>query len=233
MSGIARGRRGRPDPERSLRRKQSIWWCVASTVTCIGLLCALSAWGWRLPAGFGASTACVVAACGAPFLIGQGVGAVRRLARLALEAGLVMPASVGLMAALGVSGLVITLMVIAAHPRLWLLARIISARDAGDLGASPSTPPWDDLSSPVWHPETPEQLQGLADDELCLAWRRSFVALNTAPSASERLRVVEQRQRYLDELQRRSPDAFASWLVSGARAPSNPLPHLRAHPPTR
>ena len=199
-------------------------------VTCIGLLCALSTWGWRLPAGFGASTACVVLACGAPFLIGQRLEAVGRLTRHAVEAGLALPAAVGLIGVLGVSGLVVTLLVAVAHPNLCVFARLLSTRADG-VETSPSTPPWDDLSSPVWHPETPEQLRELADDELCLAWRRSFVALNAARSTADRLRVVEQRQRYLDELHRRSPAALTSWLVSGARAPSNPLPYLRAHPP--
>ena len=85
----------------------------------------------------------------------------------------------------------------------------------------------------VRRPDVPEELTALDDDELCLAWRRSFVMLNAAGSPCERLLLVKQRQRYLDELERRSPDGLASWLTSGARAPGNPLPHLRAHPRRR
>jgi hypothetical protein len=217
--------------------KQAVWWCCASFTTAVGLLCALASWGWRLPAGFGASTACVVAACGAPFLIGQGIEAVARLTRIALEAGLVLPATVGLIAVVGVSGLVVALVVAATHPDLWRLARSQGLRAEPSVSAVKDVPGssapawWDELPSAQSQPEAPDQLRALADDELCLAWRRSFVRLKAARSTAERLLVVEQRQGYLDELQRRSPDAFASWIVAGARAPGNPLPHLRAHPP--
>ncbi len=69
-------------------------------------------------------------------------------------------------------------------------------------------------------------LSRLDDEALCLVWRRSFLRLETARSAAERLAVVEQRQKYLDELQRRSPEGLAAWLAAGARASGNPLPYV-------
>jgi hypothetical protein len=73
----------------------------------------------------------------------------------------------------------------------------------------------------------PADLRTLDDAALCLAWRRSFVRLGTIRGAAARLAIVEQRQRYLDELQRRHGEAFQSWLESGARASGNPLPYLQ------
>ncbi|MEJ1111451.1 MULTISPECIES: hypothetical protein [unclassified Kribbella] len=70
------------------------------------------------------------------------------------------------------------------------------------------------------------ELSRLDDAALCLVWRRSFLRLEAAQSAPERLAVVEQRQQYLDELQRRSPEGLAAWLAAGARASGNPLPYV-------
>lgn len=62
----------------------------------------------------------------------------------------------------------------------------------------------------------------LSDDALCLAWRASFSALQRANSPAERLRIVEARRAYLEELERRNPPGVAAWLASGARAAGNP-----------
>ncbi|HET9830040.1 MAG TPA: hypothetical protein VFQ11_16230 [Nocardioidaceae bacterium] len=64
--------------------------------------------------------------------------------------------------------------------------------------------------------------QQLSDQELCRAWRHSFVTLQDCRSAPERARVVAQRQVYLDEMERRSPSGLRAWLESGARAAGGP-----------
>ena len=43
------------------------------------------------------------------------------------------------------------------------------------------------------------------------------------------LATVEERQRYLDEIERRNAEGFMSWLASSARVASNPLPYLVAN----
>ena len=93
--------------------------------------------------------------------------------------------------------------------------------------------PADDLEGlvPTRSTEPVGGLESLDDDALCLAWRRSFLVLQSARSDRDRLAVVAQRQRYLDELERRSPQALETWLASGARAAGNPLPFLRGHRP--
>ncbi|MGW5195106.1 hypothetical protein ACWEOO_38035 [Kribbella sp. NPDC004138] len=70
------------------------------------------------------------------------------------------------------------------------------------------------------------ELARLDDEALCLEWRRSFFRLEAASTASARLAVVQERQRYLDELHRRSPDGLAAWFASGARASGDPLPYV-------
>lgn len=70
------------------------------------------------------------------------------------------------------------------------------------------------------------ELARLDDEALCLEWRRSFFRLEAASTAGERLAVVQERQRYLDELHRRSPDGLAAWFASGARASGDPLPYV-------
>lgn len=62
----------------------------------------------------------------------------------------------------------------------------------------------------------------LSDDELCLAWRRSFTQLKRAASADRRQAMVDVRRAYLDELEHRHPDSFATWLASNPRAAGNP-----------
>ncbi|MEU8222001.1 hypothetical protein [Kribbella sp. NPDC048915] len=62
----------------------------------------------------------------------------------------------------------------------------------------------------------------LSDEELCLAWRRSFSQLQRPMSADQRQAMIDVRRAYLDELERRHPESFASWLASNPRAAGNP-----------
>ncbi|MEJ1105866.1 MULTISPECIES: hypothetical protein [unclassified Kribbella] len=73
-------------------------------------------------------------------------------------------------------------------------------------------------------PKMPEPLNltDLSDEDLCLAWRRSFTELQSCTTDEQRLAVVAARNAYLDELERRAPDAFGQWLDSGPRAAGNP-----------
>ncbi|WP_350278036.1 hypothetical protein [Kribbella sp. HUAS MG21] len=62
----------------------------------------------------------------------------------------------------------------------------------------------------------------LSDEELCLAWRRSFTQLERTTSADRRQAMADVRRAYLDELERRHPESFASWLASNPRAAGDP-----------
>ncbi|MCR6481784.1 hypothetical protein M8542_03035 [Amycolatopsis sp. OK19-0408] len=66
----------------------------------------------------------------------------------------------------------------------------------------------------------------MATDELCLAWRRSYFLLLLAADLQARRLVVERRQVFLDEIERRDRSGFLRWLADGARAGGDPAPYL-------
>jgi hypothetical protein len=68
-------------------------------------------------------------------------------------------------------------------------------------------------------------LSTLTDEQLCQLWRASYLALQN-PSASPVCTTVIERQRYLDEFERRNRSGFAIWLASGPLASASPLPYL-------
>jgi hypothetical protein len=75
--------------------------------------------------------------------------------------------------------------------------------------------------------EPPPTLSELTDEQLCDEWRTSYLALQGRVSRRRLMRIVQERQRYLDEFERRNPGALTAWLGSGAWASSTPLPFLR------
>lgn len=93
-----------------------------------------------------------------------------------------------------------------------------------------------DCASPEFLPfQPPSELSELTDEQLCQGWRASYMALQQQSPATQMIETVAQRQRYLDEFERRNASGFAAWLGSGARAPGNPLPYLTGgwvDPPT-
>lgn len=78
-------------------------------------------------------------------------------------------------------------------------------------------------------------LASLSTPALCAEWQRSFWALRDARDARDtaaQLRIAQMRSRYLDELQRRDPDALTRWLATASRpAAGNPRSHFSC--PTR
>jgi hypothetical protein len=65
---------------------------------------------------------------------------------------------------------------------------------------------------------------------LCLQLRRTFWAMHETTDPEELLRLVTRRQRIIDELTRRNPQAMATWLESGARASGSPEKYFRTEP---
>jgi hypothetical protein len=64
--------------------------------------------------------------------------------------------------------------------------------------------------------------------DLCTAWQRSYFQLLVTRDATARRCLVQRRQDYLDEIERRDPDGFRRWLDSGARPGGDPEPYLTA-----
>ena len=228
MGETTRSSGGR-EPGTSRGKSQGVRsWCVYLATT-TGLLCAIASWGLAAVligvVVVTLATAVVVSsAWGA-----DGRPAVARIVRVTFAAGLMTPAAVGLIAVFAFAGVLLVLILVATTPGL--IALIKARRDVkGDPAAAqpgpetwrvPTTSPADDPAN-----EPARELGSLDDAALCLAWRRSFRLLETASSAAERVSIVEQRQQYLDELNRRSPEGLAAWLASGARASGNPLPYV-------
>lgn len=171
----------------------------------------------------------------------------RQATRLGIDWGLAIVASVGLIALLGFSGLAVVMMLVLLSPtvmsaaRRYLTSRASEpgpAAEAWELGgalpaigrnhgigadgeASPATE-----TSPLRAFWMESPLQSMDDPTLCFAWRISYVALQRPLSLSSRLRLVDRRQEFLDELERRHPRGFSAWLESGARAAGDPTRYL-------
>jgi hypothetical protein len=83
------------------------------------------------------------------------------------------------------------------------------------------------------NPPMPTSVLGMTDDELCLAWRRSYITVTLAGSTAKKRAMVALRAAYLDEIERRDPQAFHAWLASGASASGSPHCYLDEEPPPR
>jgi hypothetical protein len=133
----------------------------------------------------------------------------------------------------GVPEIALPLLVLAVvtHPRVLRLVRGRRTTAPERLDLPISAPP-DETVHPL---PGPSQAGRLTDEELCLAWRRSFLGLERARTTVALQDVVRLRQAYLDELARRHPSGMQAWFDSGARAAGGPDRYLHPrspHPPT-
>ncbi|GLW89240.1 hypothetical protein [Actinokineospora globicatena] len=56
--------------------------------------------------------------------------------------------------------------------------------------------------------------RGYSTEYLCARWTATLLTLNQAKTPTEAAGVLRIRQRYLDELERRHPEAFSRWLTT-------------------
>jgi hypothetical protein len=167
----------------------------------------------------------------------------RRAVLGALASGVGVVAVAGLVVVLRAGVLVLLLVATLSAPPL---VRVLRERFAAKQPKAPTTPetpaadrPLDDLDEVDWPTPGPDHATvelslptapgSLDDDALCWAWRHSYVVLQHTHTAATRLHVVEVRQAYLDELERRNAMGLAAWLASGARAAGNPSRFIQ-HP---
>lgn len=155
--------------------------------------------------------------------------------RSALRFGLAATASLGVIAAFGLLGIVWAGGLVASSPAV--MSRVRSRASRSAVSAAETVPLDDrlpvraparemDLEKLVGSLRDLNDLKNLDDDAVCLAWRRSFVLLQQAQRAPARLVLVQHRQRILDEIERRDPTGLLRWLESNPRAAGNPLPFL-------
>jgi len=168
----------------------------------------------------------------------------RRAAVGAAVSGVGVVAVAGLVVMLQVVALVLLLaLTLSAPPVVRVLRGKLTTRAPRPVTATeeqpPSEQPLDDLDTAQWpaapDPATIEKSlpippESLDDDALCWAWRRSYVVLQRTRSPDTRLHIVEVRQAYLDELERRNAMGLSAWLASGARAAGNPSRFIHHHP---
>jgi hypothetical protein len=240
---IVSGRLFGDDERRGFRRRYRVnrgWSFITHAATTIGLLSAVTHWGWGGPIAGILTLALLAAAIGAAVSDAAVLHTLPRLAWIGLVTGAVLTAVAGLVAVFQAAGLLVVLLLVCTSPALIAAVRVLG-HCATD---TPETVPIDGLSQRAqsvqvvedlagFATSSTEDLAGLDDASLCLAWRRSFLLLEAAESAEHRIAVVQYRERCLDELQRRCPQGVAAWFSSGARASGNPLPFLneRPHPP--
>ena len=153
---------------------------------------------------------------------------IRSTPRLAVLGGLLVLAICGFAAAVGLETLVLVGLIITLSPPV--LARLRpAARRPAEPQRQPQDVPRPPLPTPRYLSAVARSLCELSDEEICLAWRRSFTRLQTSSTAEQRSAMADVRRAYLDELERRSPEAFAAWIGSGARAAGDParffIPH--------
>lgn len=145
-------------------------------------------------------------------------------------------AFIGLVMLLGARGAFLLLTLIAGGSPYAIhygLNRLVRHARSSDPSSDPARPATRDSDrEPTDRAATPQLARLLSDDGLCMAWRASISALERANSPSQRLRVVQERGAYLDELERRNAQGLAAWLASGARAAGDPSRFVRGQPPS-
>jgi hypothetical protein len=229
----SRGHRG-PWPREGRHtfwRRTWFAWCLV--LAAVGLACAFRHWDPSILIPLMLTVA--VCATAVAFVVGQdeGLPGVIRLVRTAFVADMAVTAAAGLGAVLGALGIMLVLAAVGTAPlltswvcRRWRLSWSLPEGDQHDSwGGHLREPDLDDEEAEQIR--APQELRHLDDASLCLAWRRSFVLLHQRTSVIKQMSLVQQRQEYLDELERRSPYGLAAWLDSGARASGNPLPYLK------
>lgn len=163
----------------------------------------------------------------------------RVVPRGAVLGGLGVLAICGYAAAVGARTVMLVLLVVGVSPPVisWLRSgrpepaadrprrrtvRLPKASNRQLKAVSAESPAAADWPLPKYLTAVVRSVGELSDDELCLAWRRSFTQLQRAASADRRQAMVDVRRAYLDELERRHPDSFATWLASNPRAAGDP-----------
>jgi hypothetical protein len=223
---------------------RSTWNTIAGVVAGIGLALALIA----VPVGAIASLLIFGLLVGAAMTWAIPSDAAARPLRRVSWGGAVSGGAMvvvgGLSAAMGVIGLLVVLvMVITAPIFLAWLRRCLSRGEPA--GSSPDEPVAKTLR-PSLGTETTSvgdtatralfaiEPTVLDDATLCAAWQISNVVLQQ-PYATDLNRLMEVRRQLLDELQRRHPTTFSSWLAAEPGATDDLTSYFTGHdnpPPT-
>jgi hypothetical protein len=144
-------------------------------------------------------------------------------------AGLAVVAMFGLSSLIGVAALPLAILMAVSCPRVLDRWRASGRSPTPKASVEDSDERRPALSVHCGQNTAPA-VEAMTGPELCMAWRRSFVELESADSAETRAAIANFRHRLLDELERRNPAGFEDWLASGARAPSDPARYILEQP---
>jgi hypothetical protein len=208
-----------------MTRYDTIWLVATRTLCAFGVAVACTEWAPSAVAMVFA-IGCVLGVTGMTVVhvLGRPVHP-RRVIGAAIKAGVVVVATGGLAVPFGLAILLLLLIVALFSPPVaaWLRYRRLSAATSDAVGSPLSA----DVDGPLGEePGALEDLGDLSDRQLCRAWRKSYFDLTRSRSLPASLRIVQARQEYLDELERRSPHGLSAWLTSGARAAGDPSRYI-------
>lgn len=241
MSGLAPVRAS--GLRRHLARGAGVAWvAVSALVLAVGVAAATFLLGW--PATIGLFVLVAVSGwlwAGLRWLLEEDPRSVRvRVRAVGLVPPMLVVSAIGLLGLLGLTAVPLVAVLVLLHPdaRRWVrasigperLARITPIGARADRPRSPSTRSAGEASGEVEEPDL-EVTDELTDADLCEAWRSSYVALQRARTDDSRLRAVEIRALYLDDLERRLGDDFTRWMESLPRAAEDPRRFLRDRRP--
>ncbi|MBB5835886.1 hypothetical protein [Kribbella italica] len=149
----------------------------------------------------------------------------------ALRAAGGLVAVVGMLVVGGTGGLALTALLVVSSPAVVdRYRRRQQPRHPENLAASPSVRPERVHSATVPGPIVWPAPDTLTVQQLCLAWRASYTALQRAQTATDRALLVQVRAGYLDALEHHDSANFDRWLTSGARAAGDPARYLLRPP---
>ena len=226
-------------------RYRNAWRTVVALVGLLGMLVMLERLGLIFTATLYVLTGVLVAALAAAIEREDVAQTWRARLRPGVVGGAVALATLGMVILVGPGALfLLAAGALSSPPALRWFRRYCGSDDrhvhADGSRAHMHTADLDPLEALATTPTEPDGLssapESMSDDALCLAWRRSYVDLQRSGSVTAQLLVVQERQRYLDELERRNPSGLSDWLASGARAAGDPSRFIvpradEGHPP--
>jgi hypothetical protein len=217
---------------------RSIWGISAGVVWCTGLVLALTAVPVGAIAGLVIFGTLVGAAMTWAILEDAAARPMRRVFWGGTISAGVMVGVGGLSAVLGAIGLLVMLAVFVTSPAFlaWLRRRLSRAERSGPSLGEPAA------KTHRPSPGTERTSVGgaatralfaidptvLDDATLCAAWQMSNVVLEQ-PDETDLNRLMEVRRLLLDELQRRHPVTFSSWLATAPGATDDLTSYFTGH----
>lgn len=193
-------------------RRHGSWLPIAQLTTLLGNVLAVEHWGLALMVATSFTISLFSWGVLGTMWGAGGSAEIPRILRRGLDVGLMSTAFAGLATTLGVSSVLLAGILAISHPQV----RKAIGRSWATLVTHPAGPV-----------PKPDDLHNLTNATLCALWQSSHGRLRTCRNAAAEAGVVQLRQLYLDELERRDPEGLGAWFASGAYADGSPLPFLR------